>query len=103
MLIPAKSSGLLWIFLAVMVAFTPGPAILAGDVPRKGAVGRLSAPALAGLIDKAIRERLSAEKAVAKPGCSSVTMLVRRVSVAASQSWNALARPKAARDFPSGE
>src|SRR5207237_6366132 len=45
-----------------MVAFTPGGAALAGDGPRKEE-GRLDAPALARLIDRAIQERLSADRA----------------------------------------
>jgi len=60
-----------------MAAFTPGAAVLAGDVPPKEATGRLDAPALARFIDKNIQERLSAEKATPVPLADDAEFLRR--------------------------
>src|SRR5207253_1601139 len=67
MVIPTRSYGWLWLFLAASAAWAPGAGALAGDAPRQEAASRLDAPALAGLIDKSIQDRLSAEKATVAP------------------------------------
>jgi hypothetical protein len=64
-------------FLAGVVAFTLRGAARAGEAPRKEAVDRLSAPALARLIDRAIRERLAAEKATPAPPADDAEFLRR--------------------------
>lgn len=65
MVFPTKATGWSWTWtvMAGLMAFTPRGAALAGDASHKDAAGRLDAPALAALIDQAIQDRLSAEKA----------------------------------------
>jgi hypothetical protein len=79
MVFPTKATGWswTWMFLAGMVAFTPRGAALAGDVPRKDATGRLDASALAKLIDQAIQEPLTAEKATPAPLADDAEFLRR--------------------------
>src|SRR4051812_49368365 len=79
MAFPTRVPGLFWtgMFLAGIVAFTPCGAALAGDVPRKEAAGGLDAPALTSLIDKAIQDRLSAEKATPVPLADDAEFLRR--------------------------
>jgi hypothetical protein len=60
-----------------MVTLTPLGAALAGDVPRKEATDRLDAHALARLIDQAIEQRLSAEKATPAPPADDAEFLRR--------------------------
>jgi Protein of unknown function (DUF1549)/Protein of unknown function (DUF1553) len=79
MVSPTKAAGLLstGVFLAGMVAFTPGGAALAGDLPRKEAAGPLDALALAQLIDQAIQERLSEDRATPAPPADDAEFLRR--------------------------
>jgi hypothetical protein len=60
-----------------LVALTFSGAALAGDVPRKEAGGRLDARALAGLIDKAIQQRLTADKEMPAPLADDAEFLRR--------------------------
>src|SRR5436305_1643964 len=78
MAFPTKAMGLFraGMALAAVAAFTPGGALAAG-VPRRGAEVRLDARALARLIDRAIRERLSAEKEPAAPLADDAEFLRR--------------------------
>src|SRR5258708_82719 len=78
MIIPTKASGLIWAVLAGLAAFAPRAVVRAGDEPRNESPGRLDAPALARLIDKAVQERLTAEKAKAAPVADDAEF-VRRV------------------------
>jgi hypothetical protein len=79
MLFPTKGSGPLWagLFLAGMVAFTPRGAAVAGDAPGKEATARLDASALARQIDRAILERLVADKVTPAPLADDAEFLRR--------------------------
>jgi hypothetical protein len=69
MVFQTKTPGVFWtgLLLAGLATFAPRGAARAGDAPHQDAAGRLDAPALARLIDRAVEERLAAEKAVPAP------------------------------------
>lgn len=69
----------LWtgMFLAATAAFTTHTRALAGDPPLPNAAGRLDAPALTQLIDRAIQERLAAEKVTSVPLADDAEFLRR--------------------------
>jgi len=76
---PKKATGWswTWVVLAGLAALTPCGAALAGDAPPKDAAGRLDAPALAALIDRAIEGRLAADKATLAPPADDAEFLRR--------------------------
>src|SRR5579871_5055999 len=76
---PKKATGWswTWVVLAGLAALTPCGAALAGDAPPKDAAGRLDAPALAALIDRAIEGRLAADKATPAPPADDAEFLRR--------------------------
>jgi hypothetical protein len=79
MVFPTKTPGLLWtgMFLAGIVAVAPLGTAQAGDAPHKETAGRLDTLALTKLIDKAIEEQLSAEKATPVPLADDAEFLRR--------------------------
>ncbi len=79
MVIPSKtiSGACTALFLAGLVGFSARGAASAGDAPGKEPAGRLDAPALGRLIDQAIQQQLSMDKATPAPLADDAEFLRR--------------------------
>jgi hypothetical protein len=66
-----------WTLVAAMLTIAPGGAAAPGDGSARKAEGRLDAPGLARLIDRAIQERLAAEKVTSAPQADDAEFLRR--------------------------